>query len=201
MILIRGITEHALEVQKVLWSDARMNSPKPNVQRALMVDAQPSFPNLQQREAKIRLLQAKWESKGDSEQKRKISDLIFVDFSTLGKANLAILDDNLAAYKEEWGREESRWGRNLELACLAGSRDIGEFIISQKEINLSAESWGVMLSYVSTSGNNAWTEACANRMHEKGMSMPQEFCSFCDDFALIDKVSNIFAEKEKPKPD
>jgi len=178
--LIDGITEHEIDVQRALFADAHINSP-----------------NMQQREAKIKQLQAKWELKDDSEQKRKISDLIFVDFSTLGKASLAILDDNISAYKEEWKKEELRWGRSLELACLAGSRNIGEFIISQKEINISVEGWGTVLSYISTSGNNDWAVECAKRMNEKGMDMPQEFCSYCEDFELIDQISDIFAQKNK----
>lgn len=46
-------------------------------QEALKTYVQISSPIMQQREEKIKLLQAKWEPKRDSEEKRRISDLIF----------------------------------------------------------------------------------------------------------------------------
>ena len=148
--------------------------------------------------AKRAMLQAKWESMDDSEEKRDISGLIFVDMQFLSNANLAILADDRELFVNAWAAEKASWGQLLELSCLAGARSIAEWIIEQQQSSLEVTDYENILGCISLSSNAEWTLDFARKMRSLDMTMPVSFYGICDDFDLTTQIRDVFGGSQKP---
>ncbi len=185
-------------LQEALLSDARTQSDR-NKQSDDQV--QKLFgPKYKEILEKIAKLQEKWREADDSEEKRDMCNLLFTDCSMLGKSGLSILADNLTMYKEHGWEEGKYWKRHLDLAALSGSREIGDFIIENKNAIFTNQDYEYVLGYIASSFNGEWAIDFAKKMKEKGILMPDSIYSFCDDFDLTQNIETVFSEKQRSTP-
>ncbi len=142
-------------------------------------------------------LQEKWRDMDDSEETRKISHLVFSDFSKLGNIEIAFLCDDARAYEDDGWRGGQYWRENLEIAALLGSMNIGEFILQKQQESLKEEDYGRVLGYVSGSSNEEWAIRLSEKMKNDGMAMPSSVRFFCEDYDLLEKIEGSFSNKQK----
>lgn len=141
-------------------------------------------------------LQKKWHEMDDSDEKRDVCGLIFVDVKCLSDAYRAILSDDMQLFGRSWelckSNSDQSWRRFLDLSCLIGSRNIAEFIMQEKKDVLTQKDYGYILSYISLSSDHKWTIDFAEEMKRKNMEMPDCIYQFCDDLDLVDEIVSVF---------
>lgn len=143
-------------------------------------------------------LAAKWRDEQDSEERRLVGNLVFPEPLLMPPFTAAVLADHLSFYKERgWGAGEY-WMKHLDLACLFGSREIGDFIISNKETQMREDDYAKFLCHIITSGNDTWAIEFARSMKTKGMSLPRSVYVVCDDRTLLDGLKGIFRITRRP---
>ena len=153
-------------------------------------------------EAKIASLKKKWNVPKDSAAIRTAGSLINLNLYAAESSKLAVLADNLNFFRQEWERvrNSNEWYKYLEWACLFGSKEIGEFIISQMEKFLEAKDHDNIFDYILMSDNRAWALSFAERMHDKNMKLPHGIYLYCKDDDFIDRIEQIFNPSPNPTP-
>ncbi len=144
-------------------------------------------------------LRDKWLEMDDSEERRDLSGLLFSDMRLLSSLYLAILSDSMELFVSQWKPDDPSWRKLLDISCLAGSKNIAEFVINEKKDFLTDEDYGFFLGYISVSFEHDWAIDFAEKMKEKNMEMPEHVYTLCSDLDLINEIKSVFNPKNRLK--
>ena len=149
---------------------------------------------------KYNSLRTKWlkwiETMGDSNEGRLISTTLFQKATPI---NFSIISDNLqyfeTHYPKDQGNEKNLY-KALKVACLLGSREIGEFLLNKLEINFTSQDNDFVFSYACASTNKDWVMDLARKMKEAGREIPNGVYLFCNDTDLLETIKKIFKSQQ-----
>lgn len=150
---------------------------------------------------KYKHLKNKWETWSENHGDNEISRLMAHIFTQpTSPKNIALVADNVKYIEEKYkSYSEKDLQEILQLACLCGSKNIGEFLIKKLEIDFKNENNSFVLSYTSASENSDWILELAKIMKEKGQNMPDDIYFLCDSSSTTDKLKHIFTDVSKNK--
>lgn len=127
-------------------------------------------------EEKFRFLKKKWlgPEVEDSHASRLMTPIL--KFKT-HPIILSIISNNLEYFKEHY-KDERYQALNVDLilllerACLAGSKEVANFLLVQLQIDITSEKYEQLLGYVAASQNIEWAKEIATALAQKGRKIP-----------------------------
>lgn len=149
--------------------------------------------------AKIRAMQEKWSSlakKDEYEETRIIAPYIF-NKTKRTPVNTSILSDNLVYFKENYTKEygDRDLVKLLEIACLSGSKNVADFLLTRLGKTYTSEDYQFVLSYAAASPNVEWAKEIASIMAKEGLKIPDDISSLTVSLELVKEIREIFQPK------
>jgi len=114
-------------------------------------------------------LKSKWPGNDDSEAMRLISSVIYRPTFPI---YYAVITDNLDYFKDNYKNSKLDLQRTLAIACLCGSRQIGDFLFNEMKLSYSSPECGDVLPYLAASDNMDWIKDVVASMMRDRASIP-----------------------------
>ena len=138
---------------------------------------------------KLSWLKNRWFTETDSRERRLINPLIY-QYST--PLHQAIVADNISFFTKNHNKAELR--NYLDIACLCGSKNIADFLLTQLKVEYSTPGYELLLGYIASSMNGGWAIEAADHMAKKGTVMPKNVYGLASNDHVIDEILKIFAK-------
>jgi len=84
----------------------------------------------------------------------------------------AVITDNLDYFQNNYKNNKLELQKTLEIACLCGSRKIGDFLLNEMNLSYSSPECDDMLAYIAASDNMNWIKDVVCSMIKDKASIP-----------------------------
>lgn len=141
---------------------------------------------------KISQVQVRWKKEKDSPVKRLMACFLR---DIIAPLDVSVAADNLDYFQNHYKDFNLDLKKELNRACIFGSRQVAEFIMKQLNVDYTTENYGHILAYASASKNEEWIKEIATMMAQANFPKPKFLSFLADSYENIDIIEEIFKKK------